>query len=286
MRIKIVSAIVIVMMLITAAPVSAGIRQADLSICRSSDGAAFNLTRAAGQKLYRYDTLQGACANDGYGYFTQYNRKNDKTKIVKVRLADMRVVKVSKPLNIKHANGITYNTRKDIIVVANSTPRPKRLSVIDPRTLKLKYHKTIKTKWRNFRGVGAIAYNEKHNCYICYTRKYHDLVLLNEKLKPYKRIRKNAGKNMIYQGLDSLGDRIYLCQSFKGRRNYNLITVYNMKGRVVSKVKLRTGKPKKELETIFHDGTRFYAGFYSFYGAKADEQSRHVKRKNYVFRFR
>lgn len=271
-----------------------GTKNAALSICRTPDGAVFDLTTLAGQKLYRYDTLQGACADKGFGYFTQYNRINDYTKIVKVRLRDMKVVKVSRPLAIKHANEITFNSRKNIIVVANSTPKPRRLSIVDPKTLKVKYHKTIRLTRRvkgmprkeydNFRGVGAIAYNAKHNCYICYTRTYHHLLFLDAKFRPYRMVRQNAMNDMLFQGLDSYRDCIFVCQSFSDGYNYNAVTVYNMKGRRIARYKIRTGFPVKELETLFHDGNQFYAGFYSFFGSRDDEKRLHVQRKNYIYR--
>ena len=49
-------------------------------------GAAFDYRVAAGQALYKYDTLQGACANKGFAYLTLYNRTVEKCKIVKLNL--------------------------------------------------------------------------------------------------------------------------------------------------------------------------------------------------------
>ena len=274
-----------------------GKKTLSLSICCNPDGTVFDLVSQAGQKLYKYDTLQGATAGKGYGYFTLYNRKNNRVKIVKVRLKDMQVVKVSAALNLKHANEITYNNRKNIIVVANSTPTPKKLTVINASTLKVKYVKTLKvtrkvkgmSSWqrKKFRGVGAIAYNEKHNIYICRMRKSYDLLFLNSKLKPYKRIRQNSRvSGMIYQGMDSYKDCIMIVQSFKGKKKYNLITVYNMKGKYKARFKLPLGFPPRELQTVFHDGNQFYVGVYCSYGAKEDLQKLHIKRENFIYKTR
>ena len=266
-----------------------------LTLCCNTDGSWFDLTTQAGQKLYGYDTLQGAAAGKGYGYFALYNRKNNRAKIVKVNLANMAVVKVSAAMDLKHANDLTYNGRKNIIVVANSDPKAKRLSVIDANTLALQYHKTIKVSKKvsgmskkmrkKFKGVGAIAYNEKHNCYICRTRKTNYLLFLNANLKPYKLVKqKRRISGMLYQGLDSYQDCIMVCQSFKGKKKYNAITVYNMKGKYLARFKMSVGKPAPELETIFHNGSQFYAGFYMCYGAKVDEQKLGIVRKNLVYR--
>ena len=270
-----------------------GTKAAKLALCCDPFGKMFNLTTAAGQKLYGYDTLQGACANKGYGYFTLYNRKVNKVKLVKVRLKDMKVVKVSAALGICHANEITYNTKKNYIVVANGDPKPKRLTVISPSTLKIKFHKTISMKGKikgmskrqkkKFKGVSAIAYNAKHNCYICYIKGSHELLFLNTKFKPYKRVKENARTKMMYQGMDSYKDTIMVCQSFVKHKNYNLVTVYNMKGKKKAKFTIPKGNGH-ELETVFHDGRQFYAGFYRCYGASNDTKGSGIQRINYIYR--
>lgn len=271
-----------------------GNKTMSLTLCRNTDGTVFDLMKQAGQKLYQYDTLQGASAGKGYAYFTLYNRKNNRVKIVKVRLCSMEVVKVSGALKVHHANEITYNGRKNIIVVANSTPKPKRLTVIDANTLKIKYHKTLKvtkkvkgmskSQRKKFKGVGAIAYNEKHDIYVCRMRKSHDLLFLNSNLKPYKRVRQNAKLKLLYQGMDSYKDCIMIVQSFKGKKKYDAVTIYNMKGKKIARFTIGAGKPMLELQTVFHDGNQFYAGAYFSYGAKADLQKLHVKRENRIYR--
>ena len=247
-----------------------GKKYASMTLCCNTDGSFFNLTAQAGQKLYGYDTLQGASAGKGYGYFTLYNRKNNHVVFVKVLLREMRVVKVSAPLPTNHSNEITYNGRNNTIVVANSTPTPKRLTVINADTLKIMYHKDLKItgkvrgmskkQRKRFKGVGAIAYNEKHNNYICLTRKYHELLFLDANFRPYKKIKqKKRISSMLYQGMDSYRDCIFVCQSFKGKKKYNIFTVYNMKGKYLARFTIPLGSPARELETVFHDGNQFYA---------------------------
>ena len=96
----------------TSEPVS---QMASLTLLEKN-GRFFDYRTEAGQVLYGYDTLQGACANNGYAYLTLYNRTVEKCKIVKVHLASLTVIKVSKALPIYHGNNLTYNTRKNLIV--------------------------------------------------------------------------------------------------------------------------------------------------------------------------
>lgn len=272
-----------------------GNKSLSLTICRNSDGTVFDLMRQAGQSLYAYDTLQGATAGKGFGYFSLYNRKNNTAKIVKVRLYDMKVIKVSGVLDVRHANELAYNGRNNTIVVANADPTPKRITVVDANSLGIRFHKILKMpkkikgmskkQCRKFKGIGVIAYNEKYNFYVCRMRKTNDLLLLNANFVPYKRIKQNAKvKGMLFQGLDSYKDYIMVCQSFKGKKRYNLITVYNMRGKKIARFTMALGSPARELETVFHDGNQFYAGCYCCYGAKSDLQKLHIKRENYIYR--
>ena len=110
------------------------------------DGRTFDLRIAAKQKLYRYDTLQGACANDGFAYFSLFDRNRNKCRIVKIRLKTLDVIKVSKPLPIYHANNLTYNTKKNLILATCCQVKDKRAVFIDPEKLTVVSKKDIKLK--------------------------------------------------------------------------------------------------------------------------------------------
>jgi hypothetical protein len=151
-------------------------------------GKTFDLRKAARQMLYRYDTLQGACANNGYGYFTLYNRSVEKCKIVKVDLATLEVIKVSKPLPVYHGNNLTFNTKKNLIVATCCKVKDKRAVFIDPKTLKVRYNKDIKLKAskkipksvvNSYKGFTAIAYNEKNDCYVGRLRGSGNVIIFN-----------------------------------------------------------------------------------------------------------
>ena len=99
------------------------------------------LRRAAKQKVPGFDTVQGACYAKGYVYYLLENRNvsysRGRCKIVKMKLSKKKVVRVSAPLKLSHGNDITFDTKRNRIVVAHSTPNPKQISVVDPKTLKV-----------------------------------------------------------------------------------------------------------------------------------------------------
>lgn len=270
-------------------------RSASITALRK-DGSLFDYRIEAGQKLYGYDTLQGACANKGFAYLTLYDRNVEKCRIVKVNIKELKVVKVSAPLPIYHGNNLTYNTRKNRIVATCCMVKGKRAVFISPNTLKVVGHKDIKLgkKVKNLpkkerkrcKGFNAIAYNEKHNCYVGRLRGSGNVIIFDGELNPKKYI-KLKGKNtkLTTQGIDSVGNYIYTVQSFKGKRKYNQVIVHSMTGKRVGSMTFPYGKaPGNEMECIFHDGKSFYAGFYLTTSQKKDTKANHVKRRNLLYK--
>ena len=226
------------------------------------------LREAAGQKVYGYDTVQGSCHANGYIYYVLENRYAKKCKIAKLSMASRRVVKVSAPLKLHHGNGMTFNTNTKELVVAHSTGAPKKISVIDPVTLKIKYNKTITMPEKfeklpgvpKYTGFGAIAYNGAHNGYVILLRgtKNHNLVILDAKFRPVKYMKTKVKIDQTVQAIDSYGDYILAAQSPSSGRRWNNVLVYDWNG----DFQFRAYVSGEELESIFHDGKNFYATFY------------------------
>ena len=259
------------------------------------NGRFFDYRTESGQVLYGYDTLQGACANNGYAYLTLYNRDVEKCKIVKVDLASRTVIKVSKALPIYHGNNLTYNTRKNLIVATCCRVKDKRAVFIDPNTLKVKKKKNIKltrkvkglpkSVRKKYKGFTAIAYNEQKNCYIGRLRNDNNVIIFDGNMKPKKYVRL-SGKNehLLNQGMESIGNYIYDVRSFKGVYRYNVVTIHTLKGEFAGQMVFPYGTfPGNELQCIFHDGKQFYAGFYNTTSQANDTKANHVMRLNRLF---
>lgn len=269
-------------------------RKASMSLVTKGNNA-FDFRAEAGQKLYGYDTLQGACANAGFAYLTLYNRNVEKCIIVKVKLSTREVIRVSYPLPVYHANCLTYNTKKNLILATCTRVKGKRAVFIDPETLKVVSRKDIKlTKKvkklpgsvrRSYKGFTAIAYNEKKDCYVGRLRGNNNVIIFDGNLKPKKYVvLKGKQTSLLNQGMDSAGNYIYDVRSFKGKKKYSMVTVHTMSGKLVGKVKFPYGRfPGNELQCIFHDGSQFYAGFYYTTSQIHDYASYHVKRTNKLY---
>lgn len=233
---------------------------------------SLELRKLAKQSVGSYDTLQGGCRVGKYGYYVMYNRNVEKCKIMKVNLNTGKRVKLSGVLKISHGNDLTYNPDKNVLVAAHCTENAKKVSEINPKTLKIVRTKTINLKkdlpgltsarYTAYIGIAAIAYNNTYNQYVARIKPSNDLIYLDQNFNIIRYVHLIKKDNQLYQGMDTAGDYILLGQSFKGNKPYNIISVYDWNGNYISKINIKKGY---ELENIYHNGSTFHAAFYTSY---------------------
>lgn len=244
----------------------------------TKNGKAFELRRQAKQKLYGYDILQGSCTDGKYGYYVLYHKKKEKCKIIKVRLSDLKVIKKSKSLALSHGNDLTYNSKTKKIVAVHATEKPKRLTIVNPSTLKIEKNINVSVP-SSIKGFSGIAYDSTRNQYVLYTNKAHNFVILNSKFKLIKQIKPTKKNKTTYQGIDASKDYILVAQSPKPKTKqiWNIISVYDWTGKHLYDAKVST---KYEIESIYHIGNTYYAGFYKeYYNVKYKYKTKKVKVK-------
>ena len=262
------------------------------------------LRRAAKQKVPGFDTVQGACYAKGYVYYLLENRNvsysRGRCKIVKMKLSKKKVVRVSAPLKLSHGNDITFDTKRNRIVVAHSTPNPKQISVVDPKTLKVTQTLTVELPYDTYKlphpkgnkkkyikaynGFGAIAYNKKHDQFTCLLRgaNFHHLLMLNSNFEPVRFEYVEERPDQMVQGIDSYDDYVIVGQSYSRGKPNNQLLIYSWEeGDLLSR--LNVGK-SKELETVFHTGSAFYTVFYTSFYKRKIGKGNVLQRDNYLFR--
>ena len=234
----------------------------------------FELRSAAKQKLYQYDVLQGSCTDGTYSYYLLLNKNVTLCKVVKVRHSTMKVTAVSDALYVGHGNDMTYNSDKKCLVVAQSTGKdPKTLISINAKTLKIieNRHIAIPSKLagasyastKAISGFYSIAYSSGRKQYVTLLRGSHNFVILDSEMKPVRYVKASKKNNYLTQGIDATDDYILVAQSPKAANQvYNIITVYDWDGNYISKINVKRGY---EIESIFHIGSKYYAGFYRSY---------------------
>ena len=248
---------------------------------------AYDLRTRSGQSMYYYDTVQGGCTDGVYAYYTMNRRTVDNCKIVKMRLSDYKIVMVSEILPIDHGNGITYNPDTNQLIVNNCTKNPKRLTVINPDTLKVIRTVDISipstmtgsssSESTGITGFSSITYNRKKEKYVVLTKGKSGFLFLDKNFNVMEYMPldyKNTGK--LWQCIDSTDEYLMIAHS-PGSAAQNVIAVYDWQGRFVTNIILLN---QYELENIYHVGTQFYATYYV-----TDYSSGELNRKNYIFKF-
>ena len=248
-------------------------------------GKKIELRSRTKQSMFGYDTVQGSCTDGTYGYYIMYKRSVENCRIAKVRLSNMKLVKLSAVLAIGHGNGITYNADTNRLVVTHAGTQKKKISTINANTLKLKSTVTLKlttgvagiTKAQASKGFSAITYNSTRKQYALLASGSGNLVITDANLVPIRYVTPTKKDGQLLQCLDSTDDYILIGQSFSGSKRNNVVSAYTWDGTFVTRINLGTGF---ELESIYHVGNKFYACTYrSVYGKK-------TLRYNYVRRFK
>lgn len=234
----------------------------------------FEIRAWAKQKMYQYDTLQGSCTDGTYAYYLLNNRKNSRCKIVKVKRSTLKVTKVSGALDVGHGNDMTYDSVKKQLVIVHSTGKdPKALTSVNPSTLAVTASKHItipkklaggsETDAKNATSFTGLAYSSGRRQYVVLLSHNYNFVILDGNMNPVQYVKVSKKDNYTMQGIDATDDYILVAQSPKtSKQKYNIITIYDWDGNYISKINVKKGY---EIESIYHVGSKFYAGFYRSY---------------------
>ena len=242
-----------------------------------------------GQEMYGYDTFQGGTSDGKYLYNMMYNRNAVNCKVAKIKAGSGKVVKVSNVKEVGHGNGMAYNKDKKILVISNFDPEPFRLTVMNPKTLKV--IKNVKVKLpktltgisakmiKKIKGLSTIAYEPGRHQYVVTLYESKDFMILNQNFKPVQYVsvtKRPAG----YQGQDIACTSEYVIRAFSptGGNKYNILAVYDWEGNYIKKIKLN---PYDEVEYVTIAGSKVYCGVYATgYETKTKTIVVKVKKKN------
>lgn len=231
----------------------------------------YELNKAAAKDLGTYTVLQGSCTDGNHGYYMMYSKSKKNCRILKTNLADNRKVKLSGPLPLDHGNDATFNENTGEIVVANYDPHPRRLTVVDSNTLRVKRKVDVKipqslpgataSRLQSVKGFSSVAYCAERKQYVVRIQKSNNYLLLQENLKPVRYIKVNKSDSELNQGIDADADYIYGVKSPKSGK-FNTVTVYDWKGKFQFQTRVTQ---QYEMESLFHVGRTFYVGMYHSY---------------------
>lgn len=139
-----------------------------------------NLRTMLGEGNGGYAVAQGACTDGTYAYYAMASSSTQKCRILKVDLSNHAVLKKGPIIGAHHANGMTYDSKRNLLVAVGYGKWRNQLTLIDPDTLTLTSDspKTVKypypiggvTESSKQNGLAAISYVEKYDVFVARSR--------------------------------------------------------------------------------------------------------------------
>ena len=237
-------------------------------------GKAYNLKKLLPKKIRkRYVVAQGA-ATDGKYVYQAFERHNSHyCVILKYNAKTFKRVKISKPIKIYHANDMTYNPKTKRLYSINCDGKPKGITIIHPKTLKIAGRKNIKAP-KKFKSFASIAYTKTRNQYLVRVAVLGRLLVLDAKFKPVGVVTLSKGLGSVPQTVECDDEHIYIPIYRSKKRNE--IFVYDWEGKYQYKITLNK---KFEIENFFKVGSAYRVTMY-----KAMWIQKGYKRETYSYR--
>jgi hypothetical protein len=233
------------------------------------DGKAFEIRSKARQKVFGYDTVQGATTDGTYVYYLLNNRSKKNCKIVKIRRSDKEVVQISEALRLGHGNDFAYNADNNTLIAANNH-RSRALCIVDPLNLTIIRTVIVKipeylygastSQLSSIKIFNGVSYSKEKRSYVVALKGSSNMLVLNSKYMPIRYMNMSKCGSYLNQGTQCTKDYIIRVKSpVYGKSRYNVISIFDWKGRHCSTVKI---KCKGELENLYIVGNTFYCGAY------------------------
>ena len=200
------------------------------------------------KKEGQYSISQGAASDGTYAYIALRNSDDSGAVIVKYRLDDGSFVAKSPVLKLGHANDMTYNTAKNVLVVAHGQKQGKILTLVNPETLEFIEDVNIE------KGAGAITYNPTTDSYAI-SQGGKSLHMLDKDLQYVTSYERTKLDGYTAQGMGSDESYIYFPMSGSGQ---NILDTFDWNGNRVTQIILPT---PHESESLFYVNGRHFVSF-------------------------
>ena len=199
-------------------------------------------------KQGQYSISQGAASDGTFVYIALRNSDDSGAVIVKHRLDDGSFVAKSPVLQLGHANDMTFNTEKNLLVVAHGQKQGKIITLVNPETLEFIEDVDIE------KGAGAITYNPATGSYAI-SQGGKSLHMLDKDLGYVTSYERTKLDGYTAQGMGSDEKYIYFPMSGSGQ---NILDTFDWDGNRICQVILPT---PHESESLFYVNGRHFVSF-------------------------
>ena len=196
----------------------------------------------------QYRVAQGAASDGTFVYLALRNSDDTGSVITKHRLDDGSLVAVSPVLDLGHANDMTFNTEKNLIVVAHGQKQGKIITLVNPDTLEFIEDVNIEM------GAGAITYNPNTDSYAI-SQGGKSLHMLDQDLKYVTSFDRTKPDGYTAQGMGS--DETYINFPMSSS-SQNILDTFDWEGNPVGQIIIPT---KHESESLFYVNGRHFVSF-------------------------
>lgn len=219
------------------------------------DGLRLDIRKQAGKRLNCFWVTQGACSDGTYIYMAFERRRMNghprAVKIVKIDSNTMKVVAISGPLKVGHANDMTY--RRGSLYITHSAGR-KVVHCVDAVTLKKKVDIRVGTAMALFfngiakYGDGYVLRNMFGSGMIVTDRDFREVRCFNA-----------DGGHDVSQSMEQADEVMYRTYSVRQSEDKNFLVLFDMNGRVIKDYKVEM---RGELEACFmHKGELWFTSY-------------------------
>lgn len=236
----------------TAAEISAIIRGGLSSFTSQAAYMNQNLRTMLGEPNSGYAVAQGSATDGTYAYHVMASSETQNGRIIKVNLSNPADYKTGPVINLHHANGMTYDSKRGLLVAVGYGAYRQQLTYIDPDTLQIESQPTL--KYNNItkdgggisgmpvnaqnNGIAAIAYVKEYDVYVARSRGKVDgypettssaandiWVFDADTLEAlgFVRTKVTSAYNGTYQSMDADDKYVYFLASPGGNVNNNII---------------------------------------------------------------
>ena len=148
------------------------------SIYTQATSLGLSLRDMIGEGHDGYSVTQGAATDGRYAYYMMTSSSNQNGRVLRVNLSNPADYAAGPVINIHHANGMTYDSKRKQLVAVGYGVWKHQLSFIDPNSLNLVSQRYIAYPYNiggvdnsaKHNGIAAIAYIPKYNVYVARSR--------------------------------------------------------------------------------------------------------------------
>ena len=209
----------------------------------------FNYSGPAG-----YYKAQGAATDGRYVYTAMKKELSNSVevdKIVKIDMTTWEVVQESEELPLDHANDMTYDPVKDLLVVTNM--KDCKITLIDCDTLTV-----VETKTPPYGTYGAGYLGDGKIVFLGYGYPSGIVIASSTDYTPISSSTLVNATGYTGQGLGNDENYIYVPLSPGAGNNDNIVQIYTAEGEYLGTAHMALNW---ESETIFYDGNDLYVQF-------------------------